>query len=142
MSRAARKRVDTRRSSPAYAPPVATIGPGRYTPGRFLSDCSEDTRDFLVSNWSEGNQLVARRVPVDGLPPVVLLACYARQYGVELVDDYEALLERYWENVGECYHPDKFMASCIIHLHARGLAPGDEAFESVNIPKIYEELFP
>lgn len=127
-------------TEPAGPPP--TIGPARFTVARFLSDCCEETRTFLIEQWSEGNQLVARRVPVDGLPPVVILSAYAREYGVELVDDYDALLERYQENIADCCHPDKFMASCICILKERYQVPEDEAYEVINIPKIYEELLP
>lgn len=125
----------------AQFPPRPT-GKARFTVERFLSDCCEKTRKYLVGQWKQGNQLVARKVPFDGLPPVVILAAYAKLYGVELVDDYDALLDRYRENIEECCHPDKFFSSCILLLADRGQIPSDEAFESINVPNLYEELLP
>lgn len=118
------------------------VGPDRFTVERFMSNCTDATKKFLIHNWKEGNQLVARKVPVDGLPVVLIIAAYARDYDVELVDDYEALIQRYLDHVDQCWHPDKFMASCITILYERGLSPSDEAFEAVKIPELYEEFFP
>lgn len=122
--------------------PVPTLGPGRYTPDRFLSNCSDETYWYLVNSWKEGNQLIVDEIPIDGLPAVVILAAYARLYGVDLVDDYKALLDAYWWNVAEVFHPDKFFASCIIHLDEYGAAPELESFQTIHIERIYEELFP
>ena len=127
------------RTEPA---PVPITGPERYTVARFLSDCCDETYHFLIEQWAEGNQLEARRVPVDGLPPVVMLTAYAWEYGVELVDDYAALLERYDEHIEEFSHPDKFFSSCISIMAERGECPDPETFESLRIPQIYEELLP
>lgn len=120
----------------------AVTGPLRYNATRFLSDCCDSTWAFLKGEWAEGNQLGSRKVPVDALPAVVILSSYARQYGVELVDDFDALLERYNDNMRECSHPDKFFASCVVILSERGQVPDDASFESIRIPEIYEELFP
>lgn len=136
-----RKRARTTAPAPAAAP-VRPTGPERFTVERFLSDCSEETRQFLLEQWGEGNQLVASRVPVDALPAVVILSAYAQDYGVNLTDDHIALLMRFDEHVTECWHPDKYLASCISILAERSMSPSDEAFEDINIPTIYEELFP
>lgn len=117
-------------------------GPGRYHSARFLADCDPATEAMLRKTWAAGDQLVVRMVPVDALPAVVILAAYAKEYGVALVDDHDALLLRYWEHLKECSHNDKFLASCICILAGNGQAPSDEAFASVNVPGIYEELFP
>jgi hypothetical protein len=117
-------------------------GSERYCVDRFLGDCSDETYKFLKAQWMEGNQLFASRIPVDGLPPVVMLAAYARLYSVELVDDYDLLIERYQCHIKECYHPDKFFSSCISILADRGQYPELESFEILNIPNIYEELLP
>lgn len=117
------------------------IGRKRFTPARFLSDCCEESRDLITKAWKRGDQLAARRVPVDALPCVVIMAGYLRLYGAALVDDFDALIERYKDQVKECAHPDKFFASCIWVLHQRFLQPDEEAFESINVPAIYEELF-
>jgi hypothetical protein len=124
----------------AYPVRVPLTGRARYTVERFLSDCSPATAKLLRAAWANGDQLAARRVPADGLPCVLILASYARVYGVELVDDFDALLERYKELESEFYHPDKFFGSCICLLAAHGQWPDEVSFESIGIPHIYEEL--
>lgn len=121
---------------------IAPTGPARYTVERFLSDCCESTERYLRENWAEGNQLLVDEIPTDALPPVVMLACYARQYGVDLVDDYTVLLDRYWEEAADFYHPDKFFSSSILVMDETGAVPEEVSFETINIPAIYEELLP
>lgn len=116
-------------------------GPARYHATRFLADCSPKTERFLRDAFKEGDQLVARRVPIDGLPAVVILSAYLKDYDAALVDDHDALLDRYWENKEQCSHNDKFFASCIYILAQRYQSPSDEAYASINVPGIYEELF-
>lgn len=116
-------------------------GPGRYHHARFMADCAPATEAMLRKAFANGDQLVAKRVPIDGLPVVVILAAYLRDYGAELVDDYDVLLDRYWEHKPDCAHNDKFFASCIYLLHQRGQVPEDAAYTSINVPGIYEELF-
>lgn len=117
------------------------VGRGRLTPERFLSDCSPETRSFLTKAWKRGDQLVASRVPVDGLACVVIMAAFLRTYSVNLVDDFDALIDRFEMYVKDIAHPDKFFASCIGILNRRFQQPDEEAFDSINIPAIYEELF-
>lgn len=136
---ARRKRVAP---TPEPSPVPPSTGPGRFTVERFLCNCTDATKELLLANWREGNQLVAKRVPIDALPAVLILASYAYDYGIELVDDYDALIERFLMYRSDCAHPDKFMASCITILYERGLSPDDESFEAINIPNLYEELFP
>lgn len=131
-----------REATPVKLFPPRKMGRARYTVDRFFEDCCEETINTLRKAWEEGDQLASTRVPIDGLPCVLLLATYARLYGVSLVDDYDALIERYQENVGDFSHNDKFFSGCICILYARGQYPGEEAFESINIPAIYEELLP
>lgn len=130
-----------RQAIPESAPEPIT-GRGRFTPTRFLSDCCDDTYWYLINEWKQGNQLRMDVLPVDASPAVLILARYAKDYGAELVDDYEALLDMYWNNVNEVRHPDKFFASCIVNLDDRGMSPDEESYESINIPTIYEELLP
>lgn len=118
------------------------VGPARFTVERFLGNCSESSKQFLLENWAEGNILGIDEIPVDALPCVVIMACYARQYGVDIVDNYTELLDKYWWELPDCFHADKFFASCICILDERGEAPSDESFESINIPNLYEEFFP
>ena len=119
---------------------VSPTGRSRFTVERFLSDCCEETRTFLVKQWGLNNVLNPSTIPVDGLPPVIILAAYARTYEVDLTTDYDYLIDRYQERMSEVCHPDKYLCSCIVILHGRGQFPGDEAFEAINIPNIYEEL--
>jgi hypothetical protein len=137
----ARKRPESDRPAREPARP-ATLGPARYTVERYLSDCSPRSAAYLRENWGEGNQLFAEEVPTDALPCVVIFACYARQYEVELVDDYTRLLDRYWDEIKEFAHPDKFFSSSIVIMDETGATPTLEAFESINIPNLYEELLP
>lgn len=137
-----RKRVNSQAPAPNLAS-LHPVGPARFTVERFLSNCTDATRAFLTENWAEGNQLLVDEIPIDGLPPVVILACYARQYGVDLVDDYDRLLGQYWWNIAEVFHPDKFFASSIVLMEDNhGSSPSDESFDAINISNIYEELFP
>jgi hypothetical protein len=128
--------------APEPQPNTPATGPERYTGARFLSNCAPDSEEWLREQWTEGNQLRSEQIPVDALPPVLILACYAREYGVELTDDYDLLLSRYDDNIASVFHPDKFFASSISLLAGRGQVPSDEAFESIHIPTIYEELLP
>jgi len=144
MARKAKTQATTRRrvrSAPVSAAHAPTIGPGRYTVARFLSDASDASYAWLRGQWGDGNQLFARKVPVDVLPAVVIMSGYCRLYEIELVDDFDVLLERFQENIADCAHHDKFFASCIAILHERGLFPDLEGYESINIPAIYEEIF-
>lgn len=130
-----------KRGRPAREPaPVAATGPQRYTVERFLSDCSEPTREYLMNNWREGEQLVVDEIPADALPPVVMLACYGLTKGIEIVDDYVALLDRYWEEIATFAHPDKFFSSCIVILDEGGFSPDPESYETIKIPAIFDEL--
>ncbi len=135
-----------RRTRSAQAPsapaPVRPVGRARYTVERFLSDCSEPTRQWLLDQWGEGNQLRVDDIPPDALPPVLILAAYGLTYEVDLVDDFDALIEKYCEEEDYIFHPDKFMASCIIILDEKGQMPSQEAFDAINLEAIYEELLP
>lgn len=120
---------------------LPAFGKDRYHHVRFMADCTPATDAMLRKAFKAGNQLVARRVPIDGLPVVVIMAAYLKEYGSDLVDDYDALLDRYWEYKPDCAHNDKFFASCIWILWQRGQTPEDAAYDSINVPGIYEELF-
>jgi len=136
--------VTTRRrkqAAPIERPEIEVVtGPERFTVARFLSDCCDETYQYLRGEWREGNQLMARRVPVDALPAVVILARFGRDFDVAVVDDYDALIERYRDHIKECYHPDKFLASVIAMQHETGHFPGPEVYDDLKIERIYEEL--
>lgn len=127
---------------PKATAPAPPTGPKRFTAARFLSNCSDRSQEYLTTNWRNYEQLNSDEVPTDALPAVVIIACYARTYGVDLVDDYTRLLDRYWEEIDECFHPDKFFASCIVILDETEQVPDDLSYETIGIPAIYEELFP
>lgn len=117
------------------------IGPGRFTPERFFGDCTPESEALLRKAWKKGQQLIAARVPVDALPCVLIMAGFLRQYSVDLVDDMDALCQRWEDRIGDCQHADKYLASCVNLLHKRGMIPDAASFESVGIPQLYEELF-
>jgi len=114
----ARPRQTRQRADPARAEPFAAavstitgrrsacytdpIGFDRYTVDRLLCNCSGGTRTTLLRAFKSGDQFVAARVPVDALPVIVLLASFLRLYGAELVDDFDALIERYFNRITEC----------------------------------------
>lgn len=118
------------------------VGRARFTVERFLSNCSPATKEYLLENWAESNQLLVEEIPPDGLPPVVILAAFTRLYDVELVDNYDELLNKYWWESPDIFHPDKFFASSVCIMDENGTSPDLESFEAINIPTIYEELFP
>ncbi len=118
----------------------------KYTVARFFSECEAGTRDVLIKALRSGFKLAARKVPRDGLPCIVILAAYARACEVDLVDDYDVLIDRL-ENAlmseGAVKHPDLFFASSCRILHTapgRPSLPAIEGFHSIWIHEIYEEL--
>lgn len=125
----------------APAPQPAT-GPDRYTVERFLCNCCERSKEYIIQNCKEYEQFIADEVPTDALPVLVILASYARQHGVDLVDDYVHLLDRYWDELEHHYHPDKFFASCIVILDETDQVPSPESFETINVPNLYDQLYP
>lgn len=118
-------------------------GPSRFTVERFLSAMPKDVALNVRLAWEGGFQVRAAKVPEVALPAVLILAAYARRDEVELVDDYDLLVERMRDAVsdfGLTSHPDLFMASCICILHARGELPSFESFEAIGLPSIYTKL--
>lgn len=124
---------------------VPTRGPARFTIERFLHGIG----DVVLKNTTLlalrcGYQLEVARVPYSVAPVIVILAAYGRHHaGVELVDDYDKLMELQREATsvyGECAHTDLFLASCIAMLHRRDEFPCYEAFEAVGVPKLFDEL--
>lgn len=96
---------------------------------------------LLASALGSGLQLSSSLLPAQLTAAVIILACYARrELEVELVDNYEALLDRWPEDVGHCSHSDMFFASCIVQLHHRGEYPSTEAFQDLNLPFIFDQL--
>lgn len=114
-----------------------------YDTKRFLSSCAPKTAKALKEAWAEGAQLASSAIPRDALPAVLILAGWGRRIDIEIVDDYDELLERTKEAMkGDgIHHPDLFFASSIIILAERGQEPSIGAFETINVPTIYEEFF-
>lgn len=117
----------------------------RYTVTRFLGGIGDVVMsDQLKAALRSGYQLDVAALPYDVIPAVLILACFSREYeDVELVDDYEALVLAFRDAIsapGQCAHPDLFLASCISILHDRAQAPTYEAFLTVKMDKMYNEL--
>jgi len=114
-----------------------------YDAKRFLSSCTPKTAKAIDAVWKAGEQLVADAVPREALPAVLILAAWGRRVDVEIVDDYDALLERTSTALkdGNLHHPDLFFVSCICILAERGQEPTIGGFETINVPDIFEGYF-
>lgn len=117
-------------------------GPERFTIERFLHGIGDAVaKDLTRLALSSGYQLEVRKMHPQTLPAILILACYSRYYvDVELVDDYDRLIDEYQTAIAECAHPDKFMASCICILHPREQFPSYEAFEAIGMPNLFPQL--
>ncbi len=117
-------------------------GPDRFTVQRFFGGVGDPVAvDLTVAALRSGYQIEVRKVHTQLLPAVLILACYSRYYvDVELVDDYDRLIDDYLQNVTECAHPDKYMASCICILHPREQYPSYEAFQAIGVPDLFPQL--
>lgn len=117
-------------------------GPDRFTVERFLHGIGDAVAKHLtLVSLSSGYQLMTKNLHPQTLPAILILACYSRYYvDVELVDDYDRLVEEYQATITECAHPDKFMASCIVILHPREQFPSYEAFEAIGLPALFPQL--
>lgn len=116
-----------------------------YTVERFLHGIGDPVlKECLIVALGSGYQLTADAIADQALPVVVILAAYAKYHeDVDLVDDYELLLEAQREafgSAGNCAHPDLYLASCICILDSQGMAPSRAAFEDVAVPTIFTEL--
>lgn len=125
------------RSRRGAQPPAEEAGPVRYTQERLFWDVDADTVKALRQVWKDGEQLATEALPDCAVCCVLLLAAYAKRFDVELVDDYDALIERACDGK---HHPDLFFISCIRILHQRGEAPTLGAFVQIGIPDLYEDL--
>src|SRR5690606_8107213 len=111
-------------------------GPDRFTVERFLHGIGDVVAQHLLQMaLRSGYQLETRMIHPQTLPAILILACYSRYYeDVELVDDYDRLVEDYSTAIAEVAHSDKYLASCIRLLHAREEYPSLQAFEDVKVP--------
>lgn len=116
----------------------------RWSVERFMGGIGDAVlKSCLRMALRSGYQLRTILVPEQALPAVVILACYAVNYqGVELVDEYDTLLELYYQSVQDntCAHPDKYLATCIYLLHKRDQFPSLDSFKDVRVDDLFEQL--
>lgn len=114
----------------------------KYTVERFFGGVGDKVATSITLDaLDSGYQLVTNAIPTQVLPAMLILAAYSRHFvDVELVDDYEKLIELHNEYIKEFAHPDKYLASCICILHEREQFPSYEAFEAVQVPRLFSEM--
>lgn len=117
-------------------------GPARFTTDRFFGGIGDPlAKDLLKLALASGYQIEVKQIHPQTLPAILILACYSRYYvDVELVDDYDRLVEEYRTQIADVAHPDKFLASCIGLLHSSDAYPSYEAFQDVRIPDLFKQL--
>lgn len=130
------------RSKRSAQPPVEDVGPVRYSQDRLFWGIDLDTVKALKQVWKDGEQLATEAVPDEAVCCVIMLAAYAKRFSVELVDDYDTLLERARAGMeaSRMHHPDLFFVSCICILAKRDECPTLGGFEQVGITEHYETL--
>jgi hypothetical protein len=130
------------RSKRSAQPPREEVGPVRYTQDRLFWEVDKETLKALKDVWKEGEQLATDAIPDNAIACVTLLAAYGKKQGVELVDDYDALLQRCRDGMGAStlHHPDLFFVSCICLLALREDEPTLGGFEQIGITEHYEDL--
>jgi len=114
-----------------------------YTADRFLDGMSKKLAQGLRKAWAAGGQLVSEKVPKEALPAVLILAAWGERIEVQIVDDYEVLLERTRQAFKDngLHHPDLFFASAICIMAERGQELTVGSFETINIPNLFNEFF-
>lgn len=123
------------------APPEET-GPVRYTQERLFYGCDSDLTKALKQVWKDGEQLATETIPDEGLCVVTMMAAWGRRFGVDVVDDYELLLQRCRDAMAEMriHHPELFFVSCICILFQRNEEPTIGGFEQVGVPDHFANL--
>lgn len=126
----------------AKAAPQEDVGPVRYTQERLFWGIEEGMVKQLKALWKDAEQLEVSGLPDECLCVVIMMAAWARRGGIDLVDDYDALIQRARDafEAGELHHPDLFFVSCVCILHRRDDVPSIGAFTQINIPEHYENL--
>lgn len=133
----------SRKTKPAQAPAPEDVGPVRYTQERLFWGCDPATVKELKAVWKDGEQIATEAVPDDALAVVTLMAAWGMRFDIELVDDYLQLLQRCRDamEARTLHHPDLYFISCICILARREEAPTVGAFEQINIPEHFANLF-
>jgi hypothetical protein len=122
--------------------PPEDVGPVRYTQERLFWGIDSDTVKALKQVWKDGEQLATEAIPDEAICCVIMLAAWGRRFGVDLVDDYEVLLQRARDGMLETriHHPDLYFVSCACILYQRNEEPTIGGFEQIGIPAHYEAL--
>jgi hypothetical protein len=114
-----------------------------YSLTRFMSNLSPKLAKQIIKHCNDGEQFDAAAIPRDALPNVTILAAFGSRIDVEIVDDYDKLLDRLRTacNDGNVHHPDLFLATSIALMAQRGQDITLGGFEAVGVPDIFAELF-
>lgn len=116
-----------------------------YTLTRFMSNLSPKMAKLIIAACKSGEQLTTDAIPEEALANVTILASFGKRIDVDIVDDYEGLVQRltdhYADGGNAGNHLDGFLASSICILATRGDMPTIGGFEQVGIPDIFAQLF-
>jgi hypothetical protein len=118
------------------------IGPVRYSQERLFWGADPSTAKELKKVWKDEEQLATESVPEDVLCVVIMMAAWGRRFGIDIVDDYDLLLQRARDlmEAQVLHHPDLFFVSCICILHRRNEEPTVGGFEQLAIPEHFANL--
>lgn len=117
-------------------------GPVRYSQDRLFWGADASTVKELKKVWKDEEQLATEQVPEDILCVVIMMAAWGRRFGIDVVDDYDTLLQRAYDLMvaQSLHHPDLFFVSCICILHKRNEEPTVGGFEQLSIPEHFATL--
>jgi len=119
----------------------AHVGAVRSLRRRYFYNCGEEDEKDVCDAFKSGYCIDHNALSDNAVPAVLVLATWLRNYqGVEIVEDYDGLIEFQKELFGRCQSPVLYLASCICILYDRCEHPGEEAFLMEKIPQIYEEV--
>lgn len=140
-----KRKARAAKEEPAQFATLAERGPARFTVERFFGGVGDAIMvDQAVRVLRSGYQFSTAALDYQLIPAFVILATWALHYeGVELVDDYPALLKAQREAFAEgcvCAHPDLYMASCICLLAERADVPSRETFGTIGVPQLFQQL--
>lgn len=111
-----------------------------YSMDRFFGNVPPKIVKQIKAACAEGEQFSYDAIPDDAVPCFVILAAFGRRIDVEIVDDYEALCERF-KTAKSHKHPDLFLASGIIIMEGRGQEVTLGMFVELGIDKLFEQLY-
>lgn len=122
--------------------PPEDVGNVRYSQERLFWGADAQAIKELKAVWKEGEQLASESVPHELLCVVIMMAAWGRRFGLDIVDDYDLLLQRARDamEASELHHPDLFFISCLCILHRRNDEPTVGGFEQIGIPEHFSNL--